>query len=70
MAKGAQFLLKIQEVKAAPTLSYTNIDKQLQAPKGKRWNFDPVKKEWSLVNEESSAPAVLWMWMLYSSQNL
>lgn len=59
MAKGAQFPLKIQKTKAAPTLSYANIDKTLQAPNGKRWNLDPVEKEWSLVNKESSACCIV-----------
>jgi hypothetical protein len=53
MAEGAQLPWKIQKLNVAPTLSYDNIHKPLRAPKGKRWNFDPVDKEWSLVKTES-----------------
>jgi len=47
----------------APTLSYDNIKKPLKCPKGKRWNYDALNKEWSLVDAEKqptpSPPAVL-----------
>jgi len=62
MAEGATLPWKIQKLNLAPSLSYDCIHKPLQAPKGKRWNFDPVHKEWSLVvavKQSSSAPTIV-----------
>eukprot|EP00535_Pseudo-nitzschia_heimii_P000096 CAMPEP_0197183540 /NCGR_PEP_ID=MMETSP1423-20130617/7872_1 /TAXON_ID=476441 /ORGANISM="Pseudo-nitzschia heimii, Strain UNC1101" /LENGTH=201 /DNA_ID=CAMNT_0042634125 /DNA_START=101 /DNA_END=706 /DNA_ORIENTATION=+ len=49
MAEGGTLPWKIQKLNLAPSLSYDSIHKPLRAPKGKRWNFDHVHKEWSLV---------------------
>lgn len=59
MAEGATLPWKIQKLNVAPTLSYDSIHKTLEAPKGKRWNFDPANKEWSLVDKESSACCIV-----------
>lgn len=48
---------KIQKLNLAPSLSYDCIYKPLKAPKGKRWNFDPIHKEWSLVATEKHPPS-------------
>lgn len=48
----------MQKSNVAPTLSYNSVYKPLKAPKGKRWDFDPVNKEWSLVTDEPKKAAV------------
>jgi len=48
---------KIQKLNLAPSLSYDSIHKPLKAPKGKRWNFDSLNKEWSLVDAVVSSSA-------------
>jgi len=60
MAEGGTLPWKIQKLNLAPSLSYDSIHKPLRAPKGKRWNFDPLHKEWSLVAAEkkSSSAAI------------
>lgn len=45
----------MQTSNPAPTLSYDSIYKTLKAPKGKRWNYDPGTKQWSLVAAEKPA---------------
>ena len=62
MAEGGTLPWKIQKLNLAPSLSYDSIHKPLRAPKGKRWNFDRVHKEWSLVaveKQKSSADAII-----------
>mmetsp|Transcript_6977 Transcript_6977/g.14214 ORF Transcript_6977/g.14214 Transcript_6977/m.14214 type:complete len:199 (+) Transcript_6977:2037-2633(+) len=60
MAEGARFPWKIQKVNPAPYLSYKNIHKPLATPKGKRWNFNSVTNEWSLVGiEKKTSPPVV-----------
>jgi len=55
MAEGATLPWKVQKLNLAPSLSYKSIHKPLRAPKGRRWNFDPVHKEWSLVAAEKQS---------------
>mmetsp|Transcript_19198 Transcript_19198/g.39494 ORF Transcript_19198/g.39494 Transcript_19198/m.39494 type:complete len:182 (+) Transcript_19198:105-650(+) len=52
VVEGGLFAWKVQKLNLAPTLSYDKIQRPLKAPKGKTWIFDPVHKEWSLVNKE------------------
>jgi len=60
MAEGGMLAWKVQKLNVAPTLSYKSIHKTLPAaPKGKRWNFDPANKEWSLVDKEPPACCIV-----------
>jgi len=45
----------------APSLSYNSIHKPLKAPKGKRWNYDSLHKEWGLVavDKPSSSTSII-----------
>jgi len=59
MTEGGMLPWKIQKLNVAPTLSYKSVHKTLGAPKGKRWNFDPANKEWSLVDKEPPACCIV-----------
>jgi hypothetical protein len=49
MAEGATLPWKMQRLNLAPSLGYDSIHKPLKPPKGKRWHFNRVLNEWSLV---------------------
>lgn len=64
MTGGVTLPWRMQKLKVgAPSLSYDNINKALKCPKGKRWNYDALNKEWSMVDAEKpptpSPPTVL-----------
>mmetsp|Transcript_14583 Transcript_14583/g.40529 ORF Transcript_14583/g.40529 Transcript_14583/m.40529 type:complete len:184 (+) Transcript_14583:409-960(+) len=52
MSEGGILPWKVQKLKLVPTLSYDSIHKPLKAPKGRRWNYDALNKEWSLIAAE------------------
>jgi len=61
MPEGGTLPWKIQKLNVAPSLSYNSIYKPLKAPKGKRWNYDSLHKEWSLVavDKPSSSTSII-----------
>jgi hypothetical protein len=57
MSEGGLLAWKVQKPVVAPTLRYNNLQKELKAPKGKRWVFESTTREWSLEEVPKIVPA-------------